>query len=184
MTLDTKTLTEITSKFRSPSGKLLLGGLFVENSRGQTSPPLYTLSTRDKTKDGQTYPSLYRLYIEFGDPIEYDFAQAYFENWAHWDRLQSSDWFKPYIEFWRRELDTKIKAKALLAVRAEAESGSRNSFAASKYLLERGWETKETKSKSLLNKENVEKIKQEAAKMTIENKRVQDDLERLKKKDE
>jgi len=167
------------SRFRSESGRLLLGGLFLEKSQGQTTEPLYTLSMIDKERNGKIYPSLYKYYIAMDDPVEYEFANKYFESWWHWEKLQDSTWFKPYLEFWRRELDTKIKARALNVVKDEAQSGSRNAFAASKYLLERGWENKETKSKSLLNKENVEKIKKEAAKMHEEDKRVQDDLSRL-----
>jgi hypothetical protein len=147
------------SEFRASNNKLLLKGLFFEMTLADKTGVRYTL----KDEDHLGYPSLGRLYIEMEDPTEYNFAIAYLESWAHWEQLTACNWFKPFLERWRRELEVRLKSKALAEIKAEARSGGRNSFAANKYLLERGWEPKEGQSakRGRPSKEEIKKAAEE-----------------------
>lgn len=127
------------SEFRALNNKRLLKGLFFETTLADKTGVMYTL----KDEDHLGYPSLGRLYLDMEDPTEYNFAIAYLESWTHWEQLLACNWFRPFIERWRRELDVKLKSKALAEIKTEARNGGKNSFTANRYLLERGWELKE-----------------------------------------
>ena len=93
-------------------------------------------------------PSLYQLYMEASDLVEYDFAIKHFENWAHWDRLCQCTWFQDHIAEWRKELAIKVKAEAVRAIQLEAKGKGKNSYQANKWLIEKGWiETSGTSKK-------------------------------------
>lgn len=152
------------SEFRASNNKLLLKGLFFEETSADKTGVRYTL----KEEDHLGYPSLSRLYLEMEDPTEYDFAIACLESWTHWEQLLACNWFKPHINRWRKELEVKLKSRALAEIKAEAKNGGRNSFAANKYLLERGWEPKEGqgRTRGRPTKEEIRKASQELAKAT------------------
>lgn len=124
------------SKYKSSTGSYLLRELFYETTLSNKSNVLYSL----KDEDHEGYPSLRRLYVEMGDLTEYNFANAFFYNIDHWLRLTECSWFKPYLNAWRKELELKVRSDALRAVMDEAKNeGSRNSYAANRFLLEKGW---------------------------------------------
>lgn len=102
---------------------------------------MYTLKNEDRiiNEEGDKVISLYKRYMEEGDLTEYTFALKYFESWHHWQRVCNAQFFKKDIlPRWRKELELKTKAEALENIKAESRSNSKNSFAASKYLFERG----------------------------------------------
>lgn len=124
--------------FRNKSGMLVFRALFIEyKNRTDEDFTLYTLKREDKTINGTTYPSLYRLYMETEDPTEWTFALAYFESWDHWEKLCEAEWFKPYILKWRNELEIKIRSRALNNIINESKSNSKESFQANKYILDK-----------------------------------------------
>jgi len=124
----------MTNKYRNSTNSRLLNALFYETARDKKAV-LYTL----KDGDHKSYPSLYRLYMEMDDLTEYDFATTYFDGWEHWQMLCKCPWFIPYIARWREEMELRTKAKALKAIKQEAESDSKNAYSANKVLLEGGW---------------------------------------------
>ena len=131
------------NKFRSSIGSRYLKGLFYEEGSPLNKDSfLYTL----KDKDTKGYPSLYRLYMEKEDLTEWEFANEYLDGFEHWEMLCACNWFKPYVERWRRELELKLRARALSAIRDEATSESKNSYYANKFLLEGGWKEKSSTS--------------------------------------
>lgn len=151
----------------------LLQGLFFETVGADKSKVLYTL----KDRDHEGYPSLYLKYMECNDPTEWTFANAYLENWSHWERLCECTWFKPYVERWRKELSLRLKSKALARIISESKSSSKEAFGASKYLLEKGWEEKEAKAgRGRPSKDEVRKAAKEIA---TNNDRLLKDLERI-----
>ena len=159
--------------FRGAYGRRYLKGLFYEETLADKSTVVYTL----KEKDHEGYPSLYRLYMECRDPTEHRFASKYLDNWSHWLELCECNWFKPFIEAWRKELMTSIQSEALVNIFEEAiQPMGKNVFAANKYLLEGGWIPKETNSKGRPSKQQ---IKDEAIRMAREHDRVSEDAERL-----
>lgn len=161
----------MTNKFKNAVGLPLTKGLFFEMA-SKDDQILYTL----KDADHRGYPSLYRLYMEMDDVTEYEFANKYLDGWSHWMTLCECEWFKPFVARWREEIDLRMKAKALALIRKEALEGGRNALAASKYLMERGWEDK---GKKLLRKEHKEHVKQEADRILAEKEELQSAMDRM-----
>ncbi len=158
--------------FKNSVGARLLRGLFYEETGVDKSSVVYTL----KDQDHEGYPSLYRLYMETGDPTEWKFATAYLDGWEHWERLCESSWFKPLVERWRRELHLRIASSALARIMAESKTTSRDSFTANRYLLERGWVAKDSKKGGRPSKDA---IKAEAKAIAASTVQVSEDFERL-----
>ena len=71
----------MTIKFRDETtGNFYTQGLFLELSYADLRNAVYTLKDFDYEFKGKTYISIKRLYLEIGDPTEYEFAQACFEG--------------------------------------------------------------------------------------------------------
>lgn len=124
------------NKFKNIMGTHLLQALFYEQAIDTDRPDvLYTL----KLEDHEGFPSLHRLYVELEDTSEYVFAKTYFDNWAHWKKLCACNWFKPYLEEMREELDLKLKQRALDRLKAIAEDPENKShYLANKLIHEQG----------------------------------------------
>lgn len=159
-------------RFKSSLGHFILRGLFFEETLADKSGVVYTL----KDKDHEGFPSMYRLYMETGDPTEWKFANSYLDGWEHWERLNQCNWFKPYVERWRRELHLRIASESLVRIMAESKTNSRESFTANKYLLERGWEPKDSKKSGRPSKDA---IKAEATRLATSESQINNDYDRL-----
>lgn len=158
------------SKFRNEMGGRYLNALFYEQIGADKSTVVYTL----KEVDHEGFPSLYRLYMELEDVLEYEFANTYLESWEHWQMLCDCKWFQPFVQRWRKELELKIRSKALRKLREDAASESRTANSSNRYLLERGWADKATKGRP--SKEEVRKAAREQA---MSAKALQSDFLRL-----
>ena len=162
------------NRFRHPvTNSRLTRALFFEETLADKSSVVYTL----KDVDHQGFPSLYRLYMELDDPTEWEVSQKLVDGWGHWEMLCASEWFKPFIERWRKELELRMKSKALARIRAEAKSGSKESFMANKYVLEKGWEPKE--SQTTRGRPSKDEIKKAANEIATNNTRLEEDFLRL-----
>lgn len=167
----------VQNKFRSTIGSRYLKGLFFETTGADKGTVLYTL----KDEDHNSYPSLYRLYLEMEDLTEYEFANTYMDGWEHWTMLCACSWFQPYVARWRTELSLKVKAQALRAIREEAESdNSKNSYQANKFLLEGGWKDKDTGKQTGRGRPKKDTSEQEAILDKESKLQVKQDLERMK----
>lgn len=166
----------VVSDVTNSNGTRLLSGLFVETARNSRDGAFYSLKDYDYTWRDKTYKSLYLLYMAESDLTEYNFACKYLADWQHWQLLTECDWFKEYLERWRNELSLKLKAEALAKVIEESRKSGREGLSASKYLLEKGWEPKETGGKGRPSKED---IRQEANRIATDNHLVNDHLEQL-----
>jgi hypothetical protein len=162
------------AKFRNSTNGRYLKGLFFEQTLADKSSVVYTL----KDWDHEGFPSLYRLYMEMEDLTEYEFANKYLDGWEHWEMLNACEWFKPYVERWRKELTLKVQARALKALRAEAQSSSKNSFVANKFLVDRGWVDKSEKSHGR-GRPSKDEVKKAADAIALHDKRLEEDLQRL-----
>jgi len=158
------------SLFKNTGGVYITQGLFLE-SPFQTTSAQYTLKDEDFTKDGKTYPSLKRLFLEEPDVTEYTFAMKYLFSWAHWQKLSTSSFFSEHIKSWREERDVRERSQLLAVIQKEAMSG-KNAYGAAKTLLEKNWD------KSAGRPSN-DKIKREAEKLVEQNSKFDDDYERL-----
>lgn len=163
------------NRFRNPvNNSRLLKQLFFEHTLADKSTVLYTL----KDSDHRGYPSLYRLYMELDDPTEWEVGQQLVDGWEHWEMLCACAWFKPYVERWRRELELRMKSKALARVKAEARTNSKESFMANRYLIEKGWEPKDGQ-KAGRGRPSKEEIRKAANEIASSQERVSGDYERI-----
>lgn len=160
------------SKFTNDSGARYTKSLFYETTYADKSTVVYTL----KNGDHKGYPSLYKLYMAEDDPKEYRFVQKYLADWEHWVQLCDLSWFQPYVQRWRQELQLKLESEALYHIISEARAGRKESFAANKYLLEKGWTDK---VKDPVGRPSKDSIKRAAERMITDNSRVLDDFNRL-----
>ena len=83
--------------------------------------------------------SMYRKYMEIGDPTEYSQAIGLLGSWEHWRTLCNAEWFKPYVEKWREELRVKFESdrfREMVDV-AETNKGTPTGVQATKWLAER-----------------------------------------------
>lgn len=162
------------NKYKNPAGAYLLKALFWEetNDFSDKTDVLYTL----KQDDHEGYPSIHRLYLEMEDAPEYDFAQKYFSNWTHWSRLTECNWFKPYLLEMRTELDVRLKARALQALReTAADKNNKNSYMANKFIIDQGLGLK----KDSRGRPSKEKIRAEADKLFKTSDEVDEDFARI-----
>jgi len=167
----------MSNKFKSIMGHFITKGLFYETTLPDTrSACLFTL----KDQDHEGYVSLYRLYMEANDPTEYQFAVSHLDGWEHWEAITACSWFKPYLARWRKELELRMKSKALSRIMSEAKTTSKESFAANKYLLEKGWEPKNTHGRGRPSKEEIKEAARQEAQSAF---RLEDDLQRIMPKD-
>jgi hypothetical protein len=108
--------------------------LFYE-MRSPKYPAPFTL----KDKDHKGRVSMYRLYMEIGDPTEYQQSQTLLGSWEHWLRLTNTEWFKEYITRWRLELKTKFESDRYEEMKevAKTQKGTPQGVQATKWLAER-----------------------------------------------
>lgn len=151
-----------------------LKALFYEQTLNDKSYVIYTL----KDQDHKGYPSLYRLYMEIDDPTEWIVSQTLVDGWEHWEMLCNCTWFKPYVERWRKELELRMKSKALAKIKAEAKTNGKESFIANRYLIEKGWESKEDK-KVGRGRPSKEEIRKAANEIASTQDRISGDFERI-----
>lgn len=124
-------------KMLDTMGRPLTQSLFLE--LGYNEAALYTLKDNDFEYKGVVLPSIKRLYLECGDPTEYEFATTYLLGWNHWQRISENKAIKRYIDEWKIELEVKLRSAGVKNAIAQAASGS---FQASKWIADRGWDTR------------------------------------------
>lgn len=118
-------------------GKFRTQSLFLELGYGTEA--LFTLKDQDHEHDGKIYPSMKRLYLEFEDPTEYEFANTVLLNWKHWQRMCENKVIRKHIDEWREELEVKLRSQAIRDAIQEAKKGH---FQAAKWVADRGWSTR------------------------------------------
>lgn len=166
-------MSESKPRFKNVMGFRFLKELFFETTSSDKTNVIYTL----KADDHLGYPSFYKLYMSYEDPTEYQFAIDNLADWEHWEMLCECNWFKPYITKWRREAEIRHKSKALRRILEESRSGSKDSLAANKYLLEKRWIDKSTPSRGRpsnqeIKDQTVELLKQESSTLLQEAERL------------
>lgn len=161
--------------FRHPTTNARhLKALFYEMTLADKAHVIYTL----KDVDHKGLPSLYRLYMEMDDPTEWEVSQKLVDGWEHWEMLCNCTWFKPYIERWRKELELRMKSKALARIKSEAKTNSKESFMANRYLIEKGWEPKDSQ-KAGRGRPSKDEIRKAANEIASTQDRITGDFERI-----
>lgn len=161
--------------FRNSNNRYLTKAMFFETSHYPESIR-FTL----KLHDHKGYPSLHRLYVDMEDPTEYLFAIEYFEGWEHWKVLSSLDWFKPYLENMREELDLKLKAKNVERMKKVAEDPDhKSSVQAMRYLIEKGYIDKDEKIAKKRGRPSKDEIEGNLKRMSEEELKLAEDFRRV-----
>lgn len=99
-------------------GRFRTLSLFVEHKHDSYPAP-FTL----KDYDHKGALSMYLLYMEHSDPTEYSFAIGTLGSWKHWEALSTAEWFKPYVEQWRKELKQKLAFERFKEMYDAAQKG-------------------------------------------------------------
>lgn len=118
-------------------GKFRTQSLFLELGYGTEA--LFTLKDQDHIHDGREYPSLKRIYLEFEDPTEYEFANTVLLGWKHWQRMCENKIIRKHIDEWREEMEVKLRSQAIRDAIQEAKKGH---FQAAKWVADRGWSSR------------------------------------------
>ena len=118
-------------------GRPITQSLFLEI--GYSDSALYTLKDNDFEYNGRTLPSIKRLYMEIGDPTEYEFATQCLLGWSHWLRICDNKILRKHIDEWRVELEVKLRSRGVKAAMLAAHGGN---FQAAKFLADRGWDSR------------------------------------------
>lgn len=121
-------------KLKGPTGLPITEGLFLECNYDKTA--VYTLKDEDCEYEGKKLPSIKLLYLdEVVSPVdgEYDFANKYFLNWKHWERICRNKRLRAHIDEWREELEIKLRSRGVKQMIQQAEEGN---YQASKWFAE------------------------------------------------
>lgn len=151
------------SRLKDSQGRPLTQSLFLEIGY-ETDKAVYTLKDEDHMYEGNVYPSLKRLYLEMEDIIEYDFAREYLLGWQHWQRLNRNKALAQHFAEWREELELSIRSQQVKNIIDLTATG--DSFQASKWLADRGWDKKAVGRPSKAEKAREERM----------NKRLEDEF--------
>lgn len=151
------------TKMKDSMGRFLTQALFLELGYNVEFAQ-YTLEDEDKKYKGKTYPSIKRLYIEYADIGEYDFAKEYFGGWQHWKRLEGNEAIRHHIDQWREELELSIRSEGIRSILNIATE--KDSFQAAQWLAKAGWIDRRVGRPS---KEEVEGERQKQARMKQEH---------------
>lgn len=140
-------------KMLDSMGRPITQSLFLEI--GYSDNAVYTLKDNDFEYNGKTLPSIKRLYVEIADPTEYEFATTCFLGWGHWQRICENKSVRRYIDEWRMELEVKLRSAGVKAAIAQARLGN---FQASKWVADRGWESRGAGRPSKAEVEHEKKV--------------------------
>lgn len=153
-------------------------GLFYETSLPEDRESMgtaWTLKEDDHQADGKVYKSMKKLYVAMEDVTEYDFAQATLGSYKHWERLLESPIIRPHIDQWRKELNLKLKARAMRSIIKAATEDEKLSFQAMKYLADNDYLDKKNKR----GRPSKDELKAELRKEVQTNKTLMDDAARI-----
>jgi hypothetical protein len=135
----------------------------------------WTLKEQDLHADGMVYKSMKRVYLEMEDVTEYDFAMATLGSFKHWERVTESPILIKHITQWRKELNLKLKARAMRSIIKAATEDEKLSFQAMKYLADNEYLDKKGKR----GRPSKEEVKAELQREVEISKTFKDDAERI-----
>lgn len=126
-----------TKPYKGDNGQWLSASLFKESSdfqklkgKGVIYQPLFSLYS-----DVDGLINCRKTFIEEGDPSGYKWAMKYLGDYSHWLYLMKRTWFKEAYSVWMNELQMKLEAEALDAIREIAkDSSNKSQLPAARYL--------------------------------------------------
>lgn len=120
-------------------GKKLTESLILE-FKYDRERAIYSIKDEHHEDEHGFYPSLRQLYLEVGDPTEYEFATRYLLGISHWLQLANNKRMKPIVEEWRFELEYKLRSAAAFQIIKQSAKGA---WQASKWLADKGWDDRD-----------------------------------------
>jgi len=166
------------NRYKTSGGQFRTLGLFYEYStvaERKVLPPIYTILDQDKeAQDGNTYPSLGRLYVDCGDPTEYQFALKHLGGWRHWLKLRKNKLIAPYVQAWRDELEVKLRSRGVIHQIEEVQNGGKGANGAAKWLAEKGFSGEDNRGRP-----SKKAIADEARKLDRMHEDIDEHLERM-----
>jgi hypothetical protein len=135
---DTSTPEAPREDLKDSQGRYRTQSLFYE-SRHDSYPAYFTMKKGDIERDGVSYISFYRKYMEIADPTEYAVAQQMLGSWDHWQLLSNVKWFKEPLEKWRAELAVKLESERFheMVDHIDRDRTSPQAIQATKWLAEK-----------------------------------------------
>ena len=156
--------------FKNENGRYLTKALFFELTLPDSRQhAVFTLKEDDHEVDGVVYRSLKRLFLQYDDPTEYEFAKNELGGYKHWKELCSQKEIAEHIEEWREERDVMLRSRGIRDLMSQE-----GSFQAAKYLADKGWEQRQAGRPT---KAAVERETKQQAAMKVS---VLEDYKRLK----
>tara|TARA_R110000824_G_scaffold344886_1_gene531533 strand:+ start:775 stop:1263 length:489 start_codon:yes stop_codon:yes gene_type:complete len=147
------------SRLRDDRGRPLTQALFLE--MGYTDYSVFTLKEEDYEYKGKTYPSLKKLFVEFEDPTEYQFATTYLLGWQQWKKIVANQGLAKHINEWREELELRLVSQGIKDMIDQSADGG--SFQASKYLADKGWDKRAAGRPSKKEQQKVQRISEKVS---------------------
>jgi len=153
--------------YKSSNGKLRTNSLFIELNKTK-SLAIFSISDEDVTKNSIDYPSLRKIYLNYNDPTEYEFAIEVFGSWKQWETILGNAQLMTYIQDWRDEAEIKYRSIALKALVATATQDGAKGTTAAKYIAEKGWIKRKAGAPSREERAGMKKINDAVTKETKE----------------
>lgn len=156
-----------TPPYKDKMGRWRTQSLFVEvlEQLGRTpdETPPFSLRGREGFIDAK------QTFLNERDPTGYKWATRYLGSYDHLKRLMTSAWFQDIYNDWLSELHILMQSEAIDRIREIAETGQpTQALAASKYIAERGWESKTAPKRGRPSKDEVKGALKEAIRLTEE----------------
>ena len=100
---------------------------------------IFTNKNEDIVVDGKTYFSLYKLYMRYDDPTEYQFATEVLGGWEHWKAFQKTPQLAKRLVKWREETSVRTMYNSVQNIITQSNDVEKPSFQANKFLVDKGW---------------------------------------------
>jgi hypothetical protein len=123
---------EVFDSFKDSQGRFRTQSLFIEYPH-ESYPAFFTLKKQDK----KGAISMYRKYMEIGDPTEYQVAIQLLGSWDHWQALTRTKWFRTHLTGWRKELKARMESDRYYEMVDKKNDPGALGIQATKWLAER-----------------------------------------------
>jgi hypothetical protein len=168
---DALTGQEFIDSLKDAQGRFRTQSLFIETPH-ESYPAYFTIKKYDFEKGGKTYISMYRKYMEYADPTEYNFAQMVLGSWDHWLAMQRNAKFREHLVGWREELRIKIESARYHEMVKAAKQGktTASEWLAKRYGegVKRGRPSKAEKAAHLKRiEQDSEEVKEDVARLGL-----------------
>lgn len=136
VTIDSSKIVCLLPKDYQGVGRNSTMSLFVETYTGYEGlkPVFKLLESTDSN-----LPCLEEYYNAFEDPTEYIVAMTFAGSLEVWNTWSESTTVGPYIQRFRTNLESKLRAEAFLTIQNLSRQNSKSALVAARYIADKGW---------------------------------------------